>query len=85
MRMSTIAACFLFVLIPALAGAQTESPLTAVDLEKSKLRVLDEKKPTQLPPAARKALSMPEARADFKPIVAGDAKTQGVADDIFRM
>ena len=52
--------------------------------------MLDEKRPTQLPPAARKALGMPEARADFKQIVAGDAKTQyaflvhsdGVADDI---
>src|SRR5688572_31425767 len=82
-------AMFLVVLASA-AFAQTEAPLTAVDLEKLKLRVLDEKQTTQLPPAARKALGLPEARADFKQIVAGDAKKQyallvrsdGVADDI---
>jgi hypothetical protein len=83
-------AMFLIVLASAAAFAQTEAPLTAVDLEKLKLRVLDEKQTTQLPPAARKALGLPEARADFKQIVAGDAKKQyallvrsdGVADDI---
>src|SRR5687767_6616416 len=90
MRLCAITAFLLLVLAPALSVAQTEAPLTAVDLEKLKLRVLDEKQATQLPPAARKALGMPEARADFKQIVAGDAKKQyallvrsdGVADDI---
>ncbi len=89
MRLFPIAAFFL--LFVASAGfAQTESPLTAVDFEKLKLRILDEKQSTQLPPAARKALGMPESRADFKQIAAGDAKTQyaflvrsdGVADDV---
>jgi hypothetical protein len=70
-------AMFLIVLASAAAFAQTEAPLTAVDLEKLKLRVLDEKQTTQLPPAARKALGLPEARADFKQIVAGDAKRRG--------
>jgi hypothetical protein len=90
MRLTAIAAFLCLVLAPAVSAAQTESPLTAVDLEKLKLRALDEKQTTQLPPAARKALGMPEARADFKQIAAGDAKKQyaflvrsdGVADDI---
>jgi hypothetical protein len=83
-------AVFLMLLASATAFGQTDAPLTAVDLEKLKLRVLDEKQTTQLPPAARKALGLPESRADFKQIVAGDAKKQyallvrsdGVADDI---
>jgi hypothetical protein len=90
MRSFATATFLLILLAPAVSLAQAESPLTSVDLEKLKLRVLDEKQQTQLPPAARKALGMPEARADFKQIVAGDAKTQyaflvrsdGVADDL---
>lgn len=88
MRAYAIAA--LLVCAPAVLLAQTEWPLTAVDFEKLRLRVLDEKRATQLPPAARKALGLPESRADFKQIVAGDANTQysfmvrsdGAADDV---
>lgn len=75
MRIHAIAA-LLLLLTPATPSAQTEVPLTAVDFEKLKLRVLDEKKTTSLPPAARKALGMPESRVDFKQLVAGDANTQ---------
>jgi hypothetical protein len=72
------------------AAAQTDSPLTAVDFQKLKLRVLDEKNATQLPPAARKALGLPESRADYKQLAAGDSTTQyifmvrsdGAADDV---
>ena len=83
-------AVLLLLLVPLSMFAQTESPLTAVDLEKIRIRVLDEKRETSLPPAARKALGLPESRADFKQLVAGDATTQyafmvrsdGAADDI---
>ena len=84
-----IAALFL-LLAPAMSLAQTDAPLTAVDFEKLRLRVLDEKGNTSLPPAARKALGMPESRVDFKQLVAGDATKQyaflvrsdGAADDV---
>ena len=90
MRTSEIAAFVLLLLAPMRPFAQADTPLTAVDFEKLKLRVLDEKQTTQLPPAARKALGMPESRADFKQIAAGDTQTQyaflvrsdGVADDV---
>jgi hypothetical protein len=89
MRRQVIAALFL-LLAPAISIAQTEPPLTPVDFEKLRLRVLDEKGTTSLPPAARKALGMPESRVDFKQLVAGDANTQyafmvrsdGSADDV---
>jgi hypothetical protein len=89
MRNSAVAA-FLCLLASAFSFAQSESTLTAVDFEKLKLRVLDEKKTTSLPPAARKALGMPESRVDFKQLVAGDATKQyaflvrsdGAADDV---
>lgn len=74
--MRTSAVAVLLLLLASATFAQTQTPLTAVDFEKLKLRALDEKRETQLPPAARKALGMPESRADFKQIVAGDASTQ---------
>ena len=88
--MRAIAIAAVLLCASASSFAQGDSPLTAVDFEKLKLRVLDEKQATQLPPAARKALGLPESRADFKQIVAGDASTQysfmvrsdGAADDV---
>ena len=74
MRGAAIAAVLMFA--SALSFAQSDAPLTAVDFEKLKLRVLDEKQTTQLPPAARKALGLPESRADYKQLAAGDATTQ---------
>ena len=69
-------AASLLVLLPAHPLAQTDPPLTATDFEKLRLRTLDEKGTTQLPPAARKALGLPESRMDFKQLAAGDANTQ---------
>jgi hypothetical protein len=76
MRIHAIAVSLLFLLGPAAPHAQTDALLTAVDFEKLRLRVLDEKGNTSLPPAARKALGMPESRVDFKQLVAGDANKQ---------
>lgn len=76
MRKGFAAVLVLLILAPIGAAPQTETPLTAVDFEKLKLRVLDEKNTTQLPPAARKALGLPESRADYKKLAAGDATTQ---------
>ena len=89
MRFYAIAAFFL-LLAPVVSIGQTDAPLTPVDFEKLRLRVLDEKGNTSLPPAARKALGMPESRVDFKQLVAGDATKQyaflvrsdGAADDV---
>ena len=90
MRMYGFAVAALMILSAMGAAAQTDPPLTGVDFEKLKARVLDEKNTTQLPPAARKALGLPESRADYKQLAAGDATIQyifmvrsdGAADDV---
>ena len=66
----------LLLMMPLASAAQDDPPLTPVDFEKLRLRTLDETGTVQLPPAARRALGLPDIRMEFKQLAAGDEKQQ---------